>query len=69
MYKCFKSKNIMIPFVCSAIISAIVLIIFADYFKMIVVTEIFVLPVLYFLLFEWLLLSAINVCIEKEKNK
>ena len=59
----------MIPFVCSAIISAIVLIIFADYFKMIVVTEIFVLPVLYFLLFEWLLLSAINVCIEKEKNK
>lgn len=69
MCKCFKSKNMMIPFICSAIISAIVLIIFVDYFKMIVVTEIFVLPVLYFLLFEWLLLSAINVCIEKEKNK
>lgn len=69
MCKCFKSKNIMIPFVCSAIISAIVLIIFVDYFKMIVVTEIFVLPVLYFLLFEWLLLSAMNVCIEKKNDK
>lgn len=63
MCKCFKSKNIMIPFICSAAVSAIILVIFVDYFK--IVTEIFVLPVLYFLLFEWLLLSAINICIEK----
>lgn len=65
--KCFKSKNIMIPFICSAAVSAIILVILVDYFK--IVTEIFVLPVLYFLLFEWLLLSAINVCIEKKNDK